>query len=403
MYDVANQAYTTVVISFVYSAFFVRFIVPSESAWRDAYWSVALIGSLLATMVLAPWLGNRMDRGWRRKPLLALMTLICSLSTGALFWVDPGEIGLALLLLFLSNAAWMLAESIIASFLPYLASRRNMGVVSGLGWGIGYLGGLISMVVVSLVILSASPETQEALYIRQHQWAMVFVAGYFVLFSLPTFIWLREPPRGAGTHAPAAGQLAGWGLLLRKRALRRFMLAFLFYMAGVQVVIKFIGIFTSAELGMSSAELVQVFLATQVSAMLGALGFGLIERRFGAVPTLMTTIGLWCLAIGCMIGIYPLSAFVGLSPPSFFTIVALLAGTGIGSIQASSRSLVGQIIDPGEDGAAFGIWGAVARCAAILGAGFGVIADLMGRQPALVFVLALFLLGAIFLARYDRT
>jgi len=301
-----------------------------------------------------------------------------------------------------SNTAWMLGEAIVATFLPSLASKRNMGVVSGLGWGLGYIGGLLSMAVVTLFIITADPKTELALYVQQHQWAMLAIALYFVVFSLPTFIWLKEHPQ------PEAQRLVQtrWQQSLNMRQiaqqqpeLMRFLWAFLFYMAGVQTVIKFIGIFTSVELGLSLDDLLVVFLATQISAMLGAIGFGFVERWIGARPTLLFTIGLWLVAIIAMMYLQAIASWWQRSPAEVFTVVALLAGTGIGSIQASSRSMVGQLAQDARAGSAFGLWGFFMRASAILAAGFGVVADIFNRQQALLLVVAFFVLGALLLMR----
>lgn len=402
MYDIANQAYTTVVISFIYGAFFVAYIVPANSPLQDTYWSLALVGSMLLAMLISPVLGQAIDRGVRKKQMLAISTGICVIFTAALWWVSPGQVWLGVALLLVSNTAWMLGEAIVATFLPNLANKRNMGVVSGLGWGLGYLGGLLSMAVVTLFIITANPQTELALYIQQHQWAMVAIALYFIVFSLPTFIWLKEHPQ------PSAKRLVQtrWQQSLNVRQiaqqqpeLMRFLWAFLFYMAGVQTVIKFIGIFTSVELGLSLDDLLVVFLATQISAMVGAIGFGFVERWIGARPTLLITIGLWLIAIIAMIFLQDLAVWLQRSALEVFTVVALLAGTGIGSIQASSRSLVGQLAQDARAGSAFGLWGLFMRAAAILAAGFGVVADVFSRQQALLMVVAFFVLGALLLLR----
>ncbi|TGG91646.1 MFS transporter [Natronospirillum operosum] len=402
MYDVANQAYTTVVISFIYSAFFVSYIVPEDSRLQDTYWSIALIGSMLMAMVLSPIVGQRIDQGASKKRLLAWSTAFCVLFTCCLWFVAPGYVWLGVALLLVSNTAWMLGEAIISSFLPDLSSRRNMGVISGLGWGLGYLGGLISMVLVSILIVRADPAEDLAAYISQNQWSMVAISLYFVLFAIPTFVLVRDRRQPIDPHVAQRAWLQSLNLRKVAReqpALMRFFLAFLFYTAGVQTVIKFIGIYTSAELGMSAGDLINVFLATQISALCGAIGFGFLDRAIGARPTLLLTIGLWILAIGSMYGLQTLADWFNADPTNVFIVVALMAGTGIGSIQASSRSLVGQLTPNARAGSAFGLWGMFMRSAAILAAMFGVVADIFSRQNALLMVIGFFIIGGLLLLR----
>lgn len=402
MYDVANQAYTTVVISFIYSAFFVAYIVPESSRWQDAYWSVALIGSTVLAMLLSPWIGQRIDEGASKKRLLAWSTLICAVFTSALVFISPGDVWLGVALILITNTAWMLGEAIISAFLPDIASRKNMGLISGLGWGVGYIGGLISMVLVTIVMVTADPDTEQTLYITQNQWSMVAISIYFVLFALPTFILLkdrRQPVVAKHNRVPWRESLNLRKLGMQQPILLRFLMAFVFYMAGVQTVIKFIGIYSSGELGLSQADLVGVFLATQFSAMAGAVTFGFVEHKFGAKPTLFTVIGIWLVAIGAMYSLPTLVEISGWSVANLFMGVALLAGTGIGAIQASSRSLVGQLTATSQGGSAFGWWGVFNRLAMMMAATFGVVADVFSRQSALLMIVGFFIIGAILLLR----
>ncbi|MCC5854598.1 MAG: MFS transporter [Idiomarina sp.] len=402
MYDIANQAYTTIIISFVYSAFFVSYIVPEDSVWRDSYWSIAIIGSTLMAMVLSPIVGQMIDQGVSKKYLLAWSTVICAVFTCGLYWVGPGDIWWGIGIILITNTAWMLGEAIMSAFLPELASRKNMGLVSGLGWGLGYLGGFFSMVLVLIVIITADPVSQEGLYIQQHQWAMIAISIYFIVMAIPTFIMVKHRPR----PVPLLADRKPWYHSLNFRAhmreqpvLFRFFAAFVFYMAGVQTVIKFIGIYSSGELGLTQADLVAVFLATQFSALAGAIGFGFLERRIGAKPVLLTVIGIWLVAIFGMYSIHALSAALPMSTRDIFLVIALLAGMGIGSIQASSRSLVGLLATPDRDGSAFGLWGTFNRVAMLLAATFGILADLVTRQNALLLVIGFFILGAALLLR----
>lgn len=402
MYDVANQAYTTVVISFIYSAFFVAYIVPDDARWQDAYWSIALIGSTLLAMVLSPWIGQRIDEGASKKRLLAWSTLMCATFTSALVFVSPGDVWLGVALILITNTAWMLGEAIISAFLPDIASRKNMGLISGLGWGVGYIGGLISMVLVTIVIVTADPDTERTLYISQNQWSMVAISLYFVLFALPTFLLLkdrRQPQVRRADRVAWHHSLNILALARQQPILLRFLMAFVFYMAGVQTVIKFIGIYSSGELGLTQADLVGVFLATQFSAMGGALLFGFVEHKVGARPTLFTVIGIWLVAIAAMYSLPTLVEVTGMDVAHLFMGVALLAGTGIGAIQASSRSLVGQLTASTKGGTAFGWWGVFNRVAMLLAATFGVVADLFSRQSALLMVLGFFIIGGLLLMR----
>jgi len=188
MYDFANSSYTTVVVTFVYSAFFVSYIVPPELAHlKNTFWSIAVASSTLIAIVLAPFVGVLCDYSGKKKKYLAWCTLTSVFATFGLFLVEPGQIWAGLMLLILSNTAWMISESFIASFLTELSDKSNMGKISGIGWGIGYIGGLLSLILMRFII-TADGTTATDSFIDQNQLSMLIIAVFYFLGALPTFI-----------------------------------------------------------------------------------------------------------------------------------------------------------------------------------------------------------------------
>lgn len=406
MYDFANSSYVTVVITVLYGPFFVEQIVPAASEMRDTYWSLAMVASTIVALLLSPLIGAICDYSGGKKCYLAYMTGVLGLATVALYVVGPGDIWLALFLLTIGNAAFMIGEAFVSSFLTELADKKTMGLISGLGWGLGYFGGLIALVLV-LATISAEPETDLAAYIAQNQLAMVVIAVFFVLSALPTFLLVRERARPApGFEGASYGTLMKAGLTEMKRAwqltrrypvLFRFFIAFTVYMAGLEVVMKFVGIYARAELSMTIGDLTIMFIIIQVSAAAGALGFGWLESRFGAKPTVLGTIVWWIVGI---LGIYfldPIAAALGLEPIQVFFGISVVAGAGIGSIQGSSRAVVGLLSPASRSAQMFGFWGMFNRIALILGMTFGLVSDAVGRRDAMLLVLAFFAVGGILL------
>lgn len=352
-------------------------------------------------MVLSPMAGQWIDQGKSKKTLLAWATAVCAIFTSLLFWVNPGDIWWAIAIILVSNTAWMLGESIVSSFLPELAKREHMGVVSGLGWGLGYLGGFVSMVIVSVLIIQADPVSETSAYVSQHQWSMIVISIYFLVVALPTFLLVkrRQTRPTQRVSEPWYSSLQFLKHREQQPLLFRFFAAFVFYMAGVQVVVKFIGIYSTGELDLTQQDLVAVFLATQFSALVGALLFGFCERYWGAKKVLFIVIAIWLVAIFGIFSIRELSAYTHIPLRDLFLVLALLAGTGIGSIQASSRSVVGLLCKQGQEGIAFGLWGSMNRVAMLLAALFGVVSDLFSRQNALLLVIVFFILGGLLLTR----
>lgn len=413
MYDFANSSYTTVVISFVYSAFFTAHVVPADSTVKDSFWALAIVFSTIIAIVLSPLAGAICDFSGGKKKYLLASTLTCAISTACLAFVGPGDIWLAIFLIAISNAAFMLGESFIASFLTDIANSDNMGKISGLGWGLGYFGGLSSLILVySFIGDSAALETSEV--VSRNQIAMLMLSGFFFLSALPTFILVKErtePVAGFEDAGFKRLMLAGmnemkssFSLVKNYPVLFKFFLAFMVYMAGLEVVIKFIGIYSQVELELSASYLQMMFIILQFSAAGGALAFGFLETRIGAKTTVLTTIVWWVIGVMAIFFLDQIAAFAGTERGNVFLVIAMIAGAGIGSIQSSSRAVVGLLSPPGRSAQMFGFWGMFMRLAIILGMTFGPVADALGsRRMALLLVAGFFIVGGLMLVRVPIT
>lgn len=409
MYDFANSSYTTVVVSFIYSAFFVAYIVPPELAHlKNTFWAVTVAISTGLAIILAPLVGVLCDYSGRKKRYLAWCTWVSVLATGGLFFVDPGNIALGMAFLICSNTAWMLSESFIASFLTELANRDNMGRISGIGWGIGYIGGLLSLLMIIAIVTTSAADNLER-YINQNQLAMIAIALFYGLGALPTFLFVKERalPRPGFEQADlptllrAARQRLGAmrSLIGDYPVLFRFFIAFMVFMAGVSVVVKFFGIYAQEEIGIAGTQLLIIGATLQIASMIGAIGFGFLEDSLGSKNTLLLSL-LWWLC-GLM-GIYllePLQAITGLGTVSLFVIISFIAGSAMGATQSASRTVVGLLARPEDSALLFGLWGTFGRVAIILGMSFGPVSDAIGRHNALLVIMAYFVLGGLLLRR----
>lgn len=407
MYDFANSSYTTVVVTFVYSAFFVAYIVPPELAHlKNTFWSIAVAISTALAIVLAPLVGVLCDYSGKKKKYLAWCTVFSIIGTGGLSIVNPGNVYLGLTFLVMSNTAWMLSESFIASFLPELSTKDNIGKISGIGWGIGYIGGLLSLLLMFEVITTTF-DADPLLFIDQNQTAMIGIALFYALGALPTFLLVREraKPRPGFENAsfPELAQAAIARLIQMRALIReypilfRFFLSFMVFSAGIAVVVKFFGIYAQEEIGITGQALVLIGATLQISAMFGAIGFGFIEDLIGSKKTILISLLWWILGI---LGIYLLDSLVslsGLPASTLFVALAFIAGSALGATQSASRALVGQLAKPRDTALLFGLWGTFGRLAIILGMTFGPISDALGRHSALLFIVVYFILGGIML------
>src|SRR3954451_9895081 len=151
MYDFANSAYTTVVITAVFGAYFVG-AVAGNAPWATFAWTAALSVSYAAILVTGPLVGAWADAHAAKKRLLFLSTAGCVVFTLLLYFASPGAIALSIALIILSNYFFGAGENLIAAFLPELAGSKAMGRVSGWGWSFGYIGGLVSLGICLLFI-----------------------------------------------------------------------------------------------------------------------------------------------------------------------------------------------------------------------------------------------------------
>ncbi len=412
MFDFANSSYTTVVITVLYSKFFVGHIVPADSAVRQSYWSLAIILSTVIALVLSPLAGAICDYSGKKKRYLLLTAITCSLTTAFLAFVEPGGIWAAILLIAVSNAAFMLSESFCGSFLPDISTPETMGKISGLGWGIGYFGGLASIVVAVTFIVTANPAADPIRYVEQNQMAMVAIGAFFLIAALPTFILVRN------RRAPAPGyEHAGLGKLFaagfrefrhtfqtarQNKVLFQFLGAFMVYMAGIDAIVKFVSIYASDEVHYTDGELRTLFIGLQLSAAAGAFLFGWLEGKIGPKRTVLATLVWWIIGV---LGIYflsTLSSVTGSDPKRVFQVLGLIAGAAIGATQASSRTVVGLLSPPDKVTQMFGFWGTFSRLGTILGMSFGFVADGFGSpRTAVLLVVGFFVVGAVLLARVD--
>ena len=410
MYDFANSSYTTVVISVIYAPFFVQHIVPAASDSRDSFWSLAIILSTLIALVLSPFVGVLCDFSGRKKKYLMATTLLCAFGTASLFWVGPGNIAWAIGLLVVSNVGFMLSENFCASFLPELATKETMSKISGIGWGIGYMGGLMSLILIIVITQGADPNTDYARFIAQNQWAMLATGIFFFVAALPTFLLVRErsqPAPGfeqlqwkkllqAGIHSFKSSM----NIVRQHRVLFQFLLAFMVYIAGLQVVINFVGIYASGELKLTTGQLTLMFLILQFSAMGGALGFGFAEAWIGPKWTVLWTLVLWIASTLSIFFLDALATFFGGTAQQVFFGISLAAGAGIGATQSSSRAIVGMLIEVRESAQMFGFWGFFSKLATILAMSYGFASDALdSRRMALLLVIGFFAVGGLLLLR----
>ena len=186
MYDFANSGYTTVVITAVFNAYFVA-EVAGRAPWATFAWTAALAVSYALIVATAPLVGAYADARAAKKRLLAFTTAGCVLFTAGLALVGRGDLVLGMTLVALSNFFFGTGENLVAAFLPEIARGEALGRVSGWGWSLGYLGGILTLGVCLAYVTHA--QGQGAAASEFVPVTMLITAGLFALASLPVFLF----------------------------------------------------------------------------------------------------------------------------------------------------------------------------------------------------------------------
>ncbi len=397
MYDFANSGYTTVVITAIFNAYFVS-VIASSASWATLVWTSALSVSYLVIMLSAPLLGRWADAGGRKRQVLWVSTGVCVLATAGLGWCGPGDLWLALVLVVVSNIAYGTGENVIAAFLPELADEHSMGRLSGYGWALGYLGGLLLLGICLWWVQTADQRgSSMALAVPQTLW---ITAVAFALAALPTLLLLRErvQMRSASPvvwHGVLRSILQSVQASAGLTDLRRFLLCVVCYQAGVGTVITIAAIYTQEALGFSTADSIQLILVVNITAAIGALLFGQIQDRLGHRRTLAITLLLWLLALG-LLACFESRALVWLA--------ANIAGLSLGASQSAGRAMVGYLCPEGRQAEVFGLWGLAVKLAMILGPlSYGLSSWLSdgNHRMAMMMTSIFFIAGLLLLARVN--
>jgi UMF1 family MFS transporter len=393
MYDFANSGYTTVVITAVFSAYFVG-AVAGGAPWATFAWTAALSVSYLLILLTAPLIGAWADAHASKRKLLLAATAGCVLFTAALWFASPGAVALALLFLVLSNYFFGAGENLIAAFLPELADSKSMGRVSGWGWAFGYLGGIVSLGICLAYITWASAQGQGAAQFVPA--TMLITAALFALAATPTFLVLKERAK------PQPALENPWARLMRTareaarfRDLRRFLVCILFYQAGIMAVIALAAIYAQEAMKFTQQQTIVLVLVVNVTAALGAFGFGYLQDAIGHIRAMALILAGWIAMIA--------TAYFADDPATFW-VAANLAGLCMGSSQAAGRAIVGYLTPRAREAEFFGLWGLAVKAASIFGPlTYGVVTWVFAgdHRLGILAVGAYFVIGLALLAGID--
>ena len=403
LWDFGSNAYNTVILSFVFSVYVTGTVAPTPQRGQEVYSLLQTIAGLCVAL-LAPMLGAWGDQVRRRRRMLSVATVLVVVCITALWFVLPYEPGRGELYLFLGAALiagasvfQQIAEIFYNAMLIDISTPRTIGRISGIGWGLGYLAGVICLVVALFGFVLGGGlfgiPTDEAMNIRA---IALFCAVWLLLWSLPVMIFGPEatPRERTGRFNPVLAYRDIVRRIVRmwrsERGLLHFLIASAVYRDGLAAVFAFAGVIAASSYGFSTEQVIYFGLAANLLAALGAWGFGVVDDRFGPRPVVLITLALM-VTFGLVIVVVPTTLV--------FWILGLGIASMVGAVQSSSRTLLARITPVGEENETFGLYATVGRAASFIAPFFiyvftvslGVRFGIMGIALTLAIGLALFL------------
>ena len=394
LYDWANSAFATTVIAGFFPIFFREFwSVDVEGVETTFRLGVASSISSLIIVILAPILGAIADRAGAKKKMLMAFAFIGILSTLGLFLAEQGY-WLPAIILFSLGALGFSGANVFydALLLDVAPTSDRIHFVSSLGYALGYLGGGVLFAVNVFMVLK--PEffgfTDSAQAVRV---SFLSVGVWWAVFSIPLILFVKEVPPQA--PSPEGAIIAGFRQLRRtfqelrtKRTILIFLLAYWFYIDGVDTVFR-MSVDYGLAIGLDSNDLISALLVVQFIGFPAAILFGKLGQRIG--PKKGIYIGIFVYIVATIWAYFITSGFE-------FFILAALIGLVIGGIQALSRSLLGQLIPHEQAGEYYGFFNLVGKSAAVIGPFLvGWSAAMFGSRNSILSVIILFAIGAVLL------
>jgi len=363
-YDFANSAFTTIVVTFVYSAFFSDYIV-GDSSIGQVYWGNAITICAIIIALLSPIMGAVADQGGYRKTFLLFWTCVCIIFSVLLFFPKAGDIYTALFLFIIANVAFEMGIVFCNAYVPLISNKDNMGKISGYGYAFGYLGGLLALVVGLLTI--ALPEQPmfgiSTEYGQNYRSMNILVALWFFIFSIPTFLWLDKDDRKRKLNSKllkdSFNQLFNTFSDIRKiKNTVRFLIARLFYNDALITMFSFGGIIAKGVYDFNLEKMLIFGIVLGVSAGIGAFLMGFIDDKIGPKKTIQISNFLLIIAT-CLV--------VFVDNEMIFWFAGVLVGFSSGPNQSSSRSLMSRFSPEKKQNEFFGFFAFSGKITAFLG------------------------------------
>lgn len=380
LFDFANSSYSAVIAAVVFPVYFVKVIVGNHGGEGDLWWGRAISLSMAIVSLSSPFLGGIADYAGLRKRFLFLYTYICIICVASFALLQKGMAVEGFLLIVLANIGLEGGLVFYNAFLPEIAPKDHQGRISAWGFGVGYAGSILSLLI-------AIPLVKGGHY----GLTWLTVAGLFAIFSMPAFLFLPADRKSGVSAIEASFKGLRYSIetlkeIWGRKEPRKFLLAYLIYEDGVNTVIIFSSLFAAMTLNFSSQELIFLYITVQVTALIGAFVMAKPTDLRGPKSVVRLSLILWTT-------VTVLAYFV--QTKGQFWMIAVIAGLGLGTVQAATRAFYAQFIPAGRESDYFGVYSMVGKSSAVIGPlVFGEISMIFGSQrPAILSIAAFFLVG----------
>lgn len=394
-FDWAAQPFFTVVTTFIFGPYFVS-RMASDPDTGLAVWGYGIAAAGLVIAVLSPILGSIADQTGPRKPWIAFFAAIKIASLCLLWFAAPGSNLFLIVALFsLASVAAEFSTVFNDSMMPRLVPKSEIGRISNIAWGLGYLGGMIALIFV-VAVMAGTPETGKTILGLDPLFGLdpklgedaratgPLSAGWYFLFILPMFFFTPDAIKGIPIGPAVREGLSELKSTLtevrQRKGIFRFLIARMIYQDGVNALLALGAAFAAKMFGWSITEVGMFGIILNVVAIFGCWGAAFLDTRLGSKVIVMISLVLLSIAtIGIvstgpgftLLGVVQLptddsGGLFGTAAEKAYILYGLLIGVAFGPVQASSRSYMARSVTAAESGRYFGIYALAGRATSFL-------------------------------------
>ncbi|MBU2563178.1 MAG: MFS transporter [Actinobacteria bacterium] len=401
LYDLANTSFAVVIITIIFPVYFTSIIVSPEiysQNFGDLMWGIASGVSMIIVSFLAPIFGAIADTSRSKNKFLTFLTLACIFFSFLLFFLKEGMVALAVILFIICNVFYQTSMEFYNSFLPQLSSKKNTGIISGFGFSVGYLGGLLILILIYPFVRGGlEPSNLSNIRIT-----FLITCIFFLIFSLPSFILLKDSPAIKTVKISTSYISYGFKKLantlknIKKRMnLTKFLISYFLFCNAFSILALYAAIYAKNTLKLELLEITILFILGHIPTIISSFFFGWLTDKIGPKVTITITLIMWIIII------LLITAFINIR--AVFYICWILAAISTGSTLIASRSLMTFLIPRDSEAEFFGFYSIGGKVSAIIGpTAFGVISFITKSQRIALLSTLFFLIGGLVVLQFVK-